>query len=65
MSTQIQPYKNSKKSTSPYLFLEYRYKKAGKVFNNPSTSSNARYTNVPLIYDRTFGVIGYPILKQK
>jgi hypothetical protein len=64
MSTLLQPYLNSKKSTCPYLYLEARSKKAGKFYVRPDVFSNARYTNVPLIYDRRFGTLGYPIIKK-
>lgn len=64
MSTQKQPYLESKKSTSPYLYLSARYKKTKKHYNRPDIFSNARYTKVPMIYDRRLGILGYPILKK-
>lgn len=61
----IQPYLNSKKSSVPYLYLTAKYKSKNKPYNFGNSFSNARFTNIPKVYDRLkFGVLGYPILKK-
>lgn len=70
MSTQIQPYKDSKKSTSCVLYLDAKNKKYAfnpkKVYNRPDAFSNARFTPIPKIYNsRIYGALGFPQLTNE
>ena len=71
--SSVQPYKDSKRSTVPYVYLENKYKETSlynlkkntKNYVRPDVFSNARFTNVPFIYDRSkWGVLGYPKIEN-